>query len=100
MRPEYVSEGDARKCSEEKFTQWDKQYRFDGFTRSDLALDTMQLPLKMQQRGGFMLHVSTVCATVIYITDANSLGDTRKLFHVFDHNMLYSNSLIALFFSA
>ena len=52
----------------------DKQYRFDGFTRSDPALDTMQFPfqVKMQQRGGFMLHVNTVCATVIYITDANS----------------------------
>ena len=51
----------------------DEQYRFDGFTRSDPALDTMQFPfqVKMQQKGGFMLHVSTVCATVIHITDAN-----------------------------
>ena len=52
----------------------DKQYRFDGFIRCHPALDTMQFPfqVKMQQRGGFMLHVSTVCATAFYITDVHS----------------------------
>ena len=40
----------------------DKQYRFDGFIRSDPALDTLQFPfqVKVRQRDGFMLHVSTV----------------------------------------
>ena len=40
----------------------DKQYRFDGFIRSDPALDTLQFPfqVKVRQRDGFMLHVSTL----------------------------------------
>ena len=52
----------------------EKQYRFDGFICSDPALDTLQFPFQvtMQQRDGFMFHVSTVCATVIYITDGDS----------------------------
>ena len=35
---------------------------FDGFIRSDPALDALQFPfqVKVRQRDGFMLHVSTV----------------------------------------
>ena len=49
-----------------KYIIVEEDYRF---IRSDPALDTMQFPsqAKMQQRGGFMLHVSILCATVICI---------------------------------
>ena len=54
----------------------DKQYRFDGFTRSNPALDTMQFPfqVKMQHAEGW-IHVACkhrMCHTNLYITDANS----------------------------
>ena len=60
----------------------DKQYRFDGFIRSDPALDTMQFPfqVKMQRRGGFMLHLSTVCATALMFIVIVSVTCIRKLF--------------------
>ena len=59
----------------------DKQYRFDGFIRSGPALDTLQFPfqVKVRQRDGFMLHVSTVylCHSNLMVIVIVSLCDTR-----------------------